>query len=752
MEQGNYGYRDELTGAGWQAERIGWESEIPLRHWHLNDPGVMPNLVQTGAGSPTGIAVNEGELFGAPFRNEVIHCDAGPNVVRAYPAEKTGAGYQGRIENLVTGERDQWFRPADVCVAPDGSLFVSDWYDPGVGGHRQGDVDRGRLFRIAPAGAKYVVPKFDFTTAAGAAAALRNPALSVRYLAWQALNKMGAAAEPELLKLWQDSNPRIRGRALWLLGRLPNKGMQYVELALKDNDADIRAQGVRLARQLQISPVQIANKVMKDRDANVRGEALVSLRFDKSAEMPQAWAQLAQQYDGTDRWYLEMLGLSSDLRADDCFAAWKQVVGKQWSAPAGRNIAWRLRAGGAAELVTQLIEQETESLASTDRYFRALEYHPASVREPLLKRLIATAVAEQSNGKAEAQALRDAVAIRALERLPNYDWNADEKLKQVVQRHAKRVAGTAEFLSLAKHVKIENVDEQLFAMAMERADETLGVNAAEVLLSRDSGAALVAEAIRVAEPADRSAKVARLLGIVAKQPALKVLVATMRDQELSYGVRAEALRGLAMSNLGQRRLVELAGEQKMPGDLKVLAGGLLASVQDNNIRQQAAKLFPLPKAADQAPLPPLDQLAKRQGDVARGAELFKGKATCANCHVVGGQGKAVGPDLTEIGSKLTREALYVSIVDPSAGISHNFENYQALLDSGQVISGVLVSQDAESVTLKTAEAIERRIPKETIEELKKSEKSLMPDNLHHLTDLQGLVDVVEYLTTLKSKK
>ncbi|MEZ6114337.1 MAG: NPCBM/NEW2 domain-containing protein, partial [Pirellulaceae bacterium] len=48
MEYGNYGYRDEMTGAGWQAERTNWESEIPLRHWHLNDPGVVPNLLQTG--------------------------------------------------------------------------------------------------------------------------------------------------------------------------------------------------------------------------------------------------------------------------------------------------------------------------------------------------------------------------------------------------------------------------------------------------------------------------------------------------------------------------------------------------------------------------------------------------------------------------------------------------------------------------------------------------------------------------------
>jgi putative membrane-bound dehydrogenase-like protein len=54
MEFGNYGYRDEMTGAGWQTPRTNWEEDIPTRHWHQNDPGVVPNLLQTGAGSPTG--------------------------------------------------------------------------------------------------------------------------------------------------------------------------------------------------------------------------------------------------------------------------------------------------------------------------------------------------------------------------------------------------------------------------------------------------------------------------------------------------------------------------------------------------------------------------------------------------------------------------------------------------------------------------------------------------------------------------
>src|SRR5262249_30758525 len=216
MEYGNYGYCDEMTGAGWQAPRTNMEKEIPLRHWHLNDPGVVPNLLQTGQGSPTGICVYEGDLLPKVFRNQVIHCDAGPSIVRAYPVTKDGAGYKARIVDILDGsKRNNWFRPADVCVAPDGSLFVTDWYDPGVGGHAQRDSNRGRIFRVAPLtlpsppggegrvrGIKYRVPKFDFTTADGAAEALKSPNLAVRYLAWTALHAMKEKAKGALFHLY----------------------------------------------------------------------------------------------------------------------------------------------------------------------------------------------------------------------------------------------------------------------------------------------------------------------------------------------------------------------------------------------------------------------------------------------------------------------------------------------------------------------------------------------------------------------
>ncbi len=134
-----------------------------------------------------------------------------------------------QIRDILTGTQDKWFRPSDVKVAPDGSLVIADWYDPGVGGHGMGDLDRGRLFRIVPDDhdGTYKVPKFDFDSAAGAIEALKNPNYAVRYMAWQSLHKMGNRAEAELQKLASSDNPIYRARALWLLGKIDGSGAEY---------------------------------------------------------------------------------------------------------------------------------------------------------------------------------------------------------------------------------------------------------------------------------------------------------------------------------------------------------------------------------------------------------------------------------------------------------------------------------------------------------------------------------------------
>ena len=198
LEGGNYGYLDELTGEGWRKERVGMSPNVQLRHWHLNDPGVVPNVLQTGAGAPTGITIYEGKLLPEKYWNQLIHCESGVNVVRAYPVQEDGAGYKAGSIEVMKSINDKSFRPIDVAVAPDGSLFISDWYDPVVGGFQQRDIAKGRLYRIAPEGSKYLNPRLTFKTPKEACNSLKNPNYCVRYKAWKTLQGMGEKAEEAL--------------------------------------------------------------------------------------------------------------------------------------------------------------------------------------------------------------------------------------------------------------------------------------------------------------------------------------------------------------------------------------------------------------------------------------------------------------------------------------------------------------------------------------------------------------------------
>ena len=87
---------------------------------------------------------------------------------------------------------------------------------------------------------------------------------------------------------------------------------------------------------------------------------------------------------------------------------------------------------------------------------------------------------------------------------------------------------------------------------------------------------------------------------------------------------------------------------------------------------------------------------------------------------------------------------------PSAGISHNYESYVAVLADGTLVTGLLISRTPESVTIRNPEAIDRKIAVGDIEELKKQTISLMPADLQKLMTAADLVDVVEYLTTLRA--
>ena len=767
MEFGNYGYKDEFTGAGWRDERTGWSEEIPKRHWHLNDPGVVPNLLQTGAGSPTGICVYEGDLLPKRYQGEIIHCDAGPNVVRAYPAKVDGAGYTADIIPMLTGTRDKWFRPSDVCVAPDGSLIVADWYDPGVGGHRMADIQKGRLFRLTPKEMEYKSPKFDFESLDGAIEALQSPNMAARYLAWTSLHKMGTKAEKALTELLRNKDPRMQARALWLLSKIEGRGYFHAANSLDHPDPNIRIVALRAIREMvpdmeryvseppreylsEHGPEGLLAKVVeglsRDPSPAVRRESAIALRGNETEKAAEVWADLASQYDGNDRWYLEALGIGAEGQWDRFFETWLKTDAVSKSpglSQAEKDIIWRSRSASALPLLATAILAEDTSDSERLKYFRAFDFHrdPAEreLKTDTLLGLLAGNHADQTQ-----------IAALSLKHLGGLSGQQREKLLPMLNEVVAKIEDPERVVALTKQFGLSQQYPRLLQIARENPADQAGVEAMRALLDAEQNELL--EKALASSDAPQATAIATALGYSNNGRAVKLLTQTMNDKKAALAVRRAAVSGLTQFKGGAERIVELAKAGNLDQKLTAAAAAGLHASQFPHVKRAAEELFPLPPTKNNKPLPPIEQLVSRRGDAKRGRVLFNTEATCVKCHIVNGVGKEVGPNLSEIGKKLSRQAMYQSVLFPSAGISHNYESYTLLMTDGTQVTGLKTSETEDSVSIKDINALTRTYSKDDVEFMKKNEVSLMPADLQKVMTEQDLVDVVEYMTTLTEAK
>jgi putative membrane-bound dehydrogenase-like protein len=748
LEYGNYGYRDEMTGASWQTPRTNLEATIPERHWHQNDPGVVPNLLVTGAGSPTGIVLYEGTLLPKQFQGQVIHADAGPSVVRSYGIVTDGAGYRSTgTVNLLSGARDHWFRPSDVCVAPDGSLMVADWCDPGVGGHRMGDVKRGRIYRLAPPKTPYRIPKHDFDSIPGAIDALGSPNLATRYLAWTALHARGVEAEPALARLLEKSpNPQMRARALWLLAMIDGRSSDYLARAAADADPNLRITAIRAARRVRRDVVATVQTLVHDPSAQVRRECAIALRNVADPDRSKLWAELAVPHDGRDRWYLEALGIGADGDWDACFDAWWN--GPAHTAPGGSkpgriDVVWRSRSAKTPELLNQMLWSDWLGSSPPEqwpRLVRAFDFQSGAAKKEALLRL-ASADSQYNPGKF------DAIRVEALSRLNREDVLSDPKLAAEFKALVDAQRGTPRLVDLIEHFRIPGYSADLLSLAQSNAQESLGVRAVRLLL--DLGEKSAIEAALNNHDLKTVENTIAALANSADPRAGQLLWPLVDDLKRPLDVRRQAIRGAGRTTRGANEILSRAERGLLEASLREAASAAVYASASEPIRTRAANVFPLPPAVDARPLPPVRQLLRRTGDPRKGEIVFATIGTCAKCHVVNGQGKDVGPNLSEIGAKLSRPALYESILFPSAAISHNFSAYTVVLTNGNAVSGILINRTPDSIAIRGIDAITRTFRTPEVEEIKEQTVSLMPADLQKTMTADDLVNVVEYLTTLK---
>ncbi|MGP0064222.1 MAG: PVC-type heme-binding CxxCH protein [Isosphaeraceae bacterium] len=805
MDGGHYGYRTPGSP----------------RHWGEDVPGNVPKIVGTGNGSPCSIMVYEGELLPAQYRGGIFEVDAGTRQVNFFPITRKGAAFRTDYK-VFLGSDDPWFRPVDACSAPDGSVFVADWYDAGVGGHAFSDQTTGRIYRVAPKGGKVTKPKPDFATVPGLIAALKSPNIATMDAARRLLIESADPLQRQVpLDVWarqtrerlhglflmaNPDNPRVteRARAYWTIYAIES-GYDHAPFLVDQIDPDprIRELVVRLlgrdcrenghveyqkpkARKppAALKHLEALLAMADDPDAGVRRELILAFRNLSTDKVGDALRKLTASWDGQDRWYLEALGLALEKRESDFLSSLfdgtlyggldlehsgrNDKVALPPYFPVDRNeafiavgtpdlpatalskylgLAWRLH----RREVLPMLERIAPHLR-TPELQQAADDILERMKEPETAELVA-GIAMAAGDPAHRQALSAVLARRLA-----VDWAAARPRPQVVklieaslkdpETRTQGIAMAASTLDARYLTTLEG-----FARDAKIPEETR-VDAVDALAQLQAAPSPVLdqllEAVRgklsstpVAEAAARA---------VARRPeARKHLTELLGARDYPLGVRREALRALSHLWGGGNAIIKLARDGKLPDDLKTEATTVLYASSDRQIREEAAKVLPLPKIAGGHPLPSIGELMRRPGDANHGREVFfrAGSNSCGGCHRVQGQGNWVGPDLSTIGVKYGRDELIRSILNPSAAIGYSFRSMVLALSDGRVLTGLPVEESSDRIVLKTADGQRVTVPTASIEERRTSDVSLMPEGLAQSMTDRDLVDLLVYLTTLK---
>src|SRR5262249_38859474 len=123
---------------------------------------------------------------------------------------------------------------------------------------------------------------------------------------------------------------------------------------------------------------------------------------------------------------------------------------------------------------------------------------------------------------------------------------------------------------------------------------------------------------------------------------------------------------------------------------------------------------------------------------------------CLRCHTIRGLGGNVGPDLSVIGKKASRENLFESILYPSKAIADQYITTVVETVKGETISGLLMEEKPDYLILRDGNGKDYKVVKKNIDTRSKSTVSIMPADLIAYMTEDDLVDIVDYLFTLQT--
>jgi putative heme-binding domain-containing protein len=361
-----------------------------------------------------------------------------------------------------------------------------------------------------------------------------------------------------------------------------------------------------------------------------------------------------------------------------------------------------------------------------------------------LARLFERVSTGELRGDAPLRALR---ALADAARLRNVRPTSD--LKEIAAFfHQKDPALTAEALRIAGLWKVKAA-APLLAQFAQSAEPAIRSGAIEGLRELGGGEAISAlselstdrnpaEVRRLAVGAlaalDLQGSLARIAEVLTAQSteadALEtwraILIAKTAPDTLASALPRNLPKPVAAAGLRAARELGKKGE-KLAMALSPLAGANIGRAND----YQA-----------------LAALAKRDGDPARGEEIYRRTAlACVTCHAIGGAGGKVGPELTSMGASAPLDYIIESLLDPAAKVKEGFNAVTLTLKDGTVASGIQARETAQEIFLRNAVGAEQAVPKASIT-ARENIGSIMPAGMvEQLKDRERL-DLYAFLAQL----
>ena len=666
--------------------------------------------------SASGITIYRGDAYPEEYYGSAFVGEPAGNLMIRYKLDEAGATFRG--ERPEVGEdflasTDNWFRPVNFANAPDGTLTVLDMYretiehpwsipdDLKAKLDLRSGSERGRIYRLVPARyregyTRPAAPRLGEATTEELVEALGSPNAWWRETAARLLSERQDKSAVAGLRATarEHVDPRSRAAAVWALAGLRALQEQDVLVALVDEAAGVRVQGVRLAERF------LASDAVVGRVLTAADDASAAVRF-------RAALALGRLAIGDANRRERIAAALARIAKRDTDDEWAQAAVLTGAVLTGEN-------GCAGPMLARLVDdarfcervegrQTLEVLAATAA---------GAAKVETVAKLIGRPVGEET---AWAMTLGLARGSRGNE------------VKVIERAGSEGAAALERVFAGAARVAADRAAE---AARRVRATEVV---AAQMRLRHDAMTAAEAliELVTVDEPtAVQLAAVEGLASAGNAQVAERVLA---RYSGLSPAVRTRVVE----SCLGRAAWLGLLLEAVEAGTVSPAAvpevhRQRLKKHRDAAIREQASRLFVPQVREERAAVIARYETAisgaesTGETEIARGEAVFRRE--CAACHRYDNEGHEVGPNLATIRNRTAGEVL-LHVLDPNREVAPLWQQYVVVTTEGVVKTGIIAAETATAITFRQAEGRQETVPRDEIETMESTGKSLMPEGM-----------------------